>query len=785
LKEEFVKTKFNFNRWIRSKAGIGTLFGLVAVLVIVAILVSQGANLFGTAGLPTQKPSRGYTCLPTCSETDGRMLILPGNQVASFGGSEVWLWVAVPSDATNFTIEIFDGDTAAKANWDSGIVNTVFTLYSDPVMSGYLGSPVASWTSSEMSNNTWFTQTIENVAKAKGPNGGYYYLLRASRANETAGFNAFKVRSSGFLSMGASALTSSTVGVIAAFGGMIDIRSYYPDFVSLTNPGASNYSGGWNFKFFVPNKVSHIEIWDGDFDRGTANDASADTDDPNSIGKPEWAVEATVDERAGIKGAPADNSAVKVLRSGDPVNYTLMDPQGTPIYTNQEPSGTEEWERFVLSAGGRQCTTGSNDLECIDVSTESIEPGFYNLTIQGLDISNAVWLRVNFPICDEEEGCGFTPWTENRCPRTIGYWKNNVKKVRAGTTRGVQETTQSITDGLKYVGFASKLFRGALVTDKTVTINHNSSDPEPLTLEEAYVILMRGVGDKNVYYFSNLDRRTIEARALQQNLATWLNLATNKIGANSIVSIPLPGGTFEGSLLDALRESERLILGGIDLERAKDIADFINNNDFTDLDSGDESKVEADPNTLVCSAYEGGAVPKDKQPPKIAGMPKAPKPSEEPIIPGGDPICNAGNSYNVENTTDNPFYGVKYNYASGTEVKEGGFDTFAYQLPADIVSGMSSIQIEVKAGTESRIISLEEDFSAEIGIGEPIKDADGLYGVSFIGATDNGDGTLTLKFTIYVFGQQSLSHVTFGLPEGQVALNMEGSYTSEQCVAAP
>ena len=44
-----------------------------------------------------------------------------------------------------------------------------------------------------------------------------------------------------------------------------------------------------------------------------------------------------------------------------------------------------------------------------------------------------------------------------------------------------------------------------------------------------------------------------------------------------------------------------------------------------------------------------------------------------------------------------------------------------------------------------------------------------------------GEGTYTLKFTVFVYGSHGLSHVSFGLPEGQAAGGLDGNYTSEAC----
>jgi hypothetical protein len=75
------------------------------------------------------------------------------------------------------------------------------------------------------------------------------------------------------------------------------------------------------------------------------------------------------------------------------------------------------------------------------------------------------------------------------------------------------------------------------------------------------------------------------ARALQQNLAAWLNLGSGKIHPLTPITLEVYGGTFEGTAWEALQEAQSIILNGGDLERAKDLADQFNNLDFDCDDS--------------------------------------------------------------------------------------------------------------------------------------------------------------------------------------------------------
>jgi hypothetical protein len=352
----------------------------------------------------------------------------------------------------------------------------------------------------------------------------------------------------------------------------------------------------------------------------------------------------------------------------------LLDPAGSPFYVNENPSGTEEWEHFVLS---------TDPAVAADQAVGEIKAGFYTVHIVGLDVGNTVWIRTNYeivPVCGEEPCKPPPEWPEGTCPRTIGYWKNNVKKVLIeGRDRGVQESRETLEWGLNNVALVSPLFRSGL----------NVAAPAPidaavrLTDAEANAILQKDAGN------------TMLDRALQQNLATWLNLGTGKLGPTTVIHLTMPSGNFDGTVWEALLLAQNIILYERDdaarLEYAKDIADMINNN-----------QLNADPEDILpCEAY-AQIIPPDRQPPTYEDMPKGPKPPEPPNptpVPPEDPnTCGARvNNYSVENPTNNPFYSIKFNYQSGTEVKNGDYEVFQYTLPAEAAQGMTSIQLEAKA----------------------------------------------------------------------------------------
>ena len=459
-------------------------------------------------------------------------------------------------------------------------------------------------------------------------------------------------------------------------------------------------------------------------------------------------------EGQGNVGSPADDYSWFLWRISPPAIYQIIDPAGVPIYTNAEPSGTEEWERFVL-------TTDPAAAADADMVVQRIAPGNYTIAIEGLDMHNTVWIRANYTICPTDR-CPDV-YGGGGCPRTIGYWKNNVYKVLIqGRRNGVQETPESIRHALDLIAMASPLYRQGI----------NVNNPQPiatvarLTDQEANMILQRNHRD---YPGGREAANSMRARALQQNLATWLNVMSGKVSANAVVELNVHGGVFHGTIQEALLEAQSIILYGGDLERAKDIADQINNALWG----------ESAPDDLACSEYQT-VMPPDQQPPPPEQMPVAPTP-----VPPAPPVVGCTepthNRYNVE-ITNNPFYGIKFEYQSGDlEIRDGMFDTFSFVLTADQVAALTSIQLEAKAAQNQVQVTMEGCAFNQASTCGPLADATNSYAFQFMGATDNGDGTYTLTFTVYNFTSHGLSHVTFGLPAGAVPTSPTGSYESVIC----
>lgn len=770
-----------FERWVRSKEGQRSLLGVLVLLLLVVVggQLAGWWDIFGgpgAAGVPAPvyaSPPGGYTCLPTCAVDDGKFLVVIGGNEASFSGSSVVLWVSVPGNTTSFDLSFFDGDSGKDAtgavnyrnrqgHWDNTNTEATYTLYPDPLKDGRPGTPIAVWRGNQdpMPDNDWFTATVNNVPAAKAPSGHYFYRLEITRPAEGGGFNAFKVRSTAYLSTGRSNVSGTAVGIIASIFTMGDFNILYPQSGgNLSNPGPSNYTGEWNVYFYVPNHQTELMLWDGDFDRGTSDVADPDLDDANTDNVvPSWAGPAARPEGAGAIGAPPDDIWYPIYRREPAVRYEFIDPLGQPVYVNDEPSGTEEWEKFLVS---------TDPSVNADLQVSQIKAGFYTLHITGLDVYNAVWVRLDYeivPYCQDGPCKPPREWLEGTCPRTIGYWKNNVKKILIeGKTRGVQESRATLEWGLNNVALASPLFRSGI----------NVSAPAPistvarLTDAEANAILQKTAGN------------TMLDRALQQNLATWLNLATGKLGPTTVIHLVMPSGNFDGTVWQALQTAQNIILyernNPARLEYAKDIADMINNN-----------QLNADPSdVLPCEAY-AQIIPPNQQPPAYDDMPEGPLPPAppNPVPPAPPDPNNCGarlNNYNVE-VTNNPFYGIKFNFQSGQEVKNGAYDLFQVTLPAEVVSGMTSVQLEAKAAGNVGILTLEGcDFTSALSCGQPVTDSNGFFAFYFIGATNNGNGTYTLTFQVQNLTRHGLSHATIGLPQGVTPIAPTNTYQSQVC----
>ena len=402
----------NFNRWLRSKSGMTTIAGVIVLALVVAV-VGQFAGWWGgpgTAGLP---PLTEDSCMPTCSEADGRFLVLAGSQLASFGGFQNTAWVSVPKNGASdsFTLSIFDGDSGAgganwwEGNWDIYKASVTYTLYADPAHDGSGSTVVGTWKSADMPNNAWYDITIANVQVAVDENGDYVYRFVAVLETTTPGvLSTYKLKSpNAYVGVAGGENVNSTFGIVGSVVTAGDAYTIYPDFpTSLAN---TTYGGAWEFYFTLAEGENGnvLEIWNGDSDRGTSTTADGDTDDPNTIGKPAWAGSEAVDERAAGKGNPADENISSYFTRSPSIQFTLIGPDGSEVAEDINASGTEEWEKFVVS------TDPNSDA---DVVVASLPAGTYKLRIEGLDLMNSIWINTKFQLFSSPPPPRCTPGQE-------------------------------------------------------------------------------------------------------------------------------------------------------------------------------------------------------------------------------------------------------------------------------------------------------------------------------------------------------------------------------------
>jgi hypothetical protein len=431
---------------------IFTIFILFALLVVSVGVTAKPAAAAGP-----------YVCLPTCNETDGRMLSLAGIGFETLAGQTISFKIAVPATMSSFEIGIFDGDSGGT--WDYGTVPLVYTLYADPFGSGDTSYQVAQWTGSGMADNLWTDLTINQSSLALAPSGDYFYHLHAELPNaaNTKTWSNFKIRSNTPVELSANESFAYSVPLFT----QAETNILYPQGPwVLGNPSTwelpTTFDGSWDMTFYLPKSTPSFIIWDGDMDYGSFDCSMNDTDDadtPNSI--PSWATGIS-DVAEGVatstnlcrnstgtiitgpegqiyaSGNPADDHGSPKFRRSPSVNYTVTDPNNN-IYQNNNPSGNREWEQFRIDADPGTPA---------DYHTGGLLPaGVYTVHITGLDISNLnAWHLIYDQVCIHDDG---TPCIPVLDPFLIGdtVWNDaNGNGIQDAGELGIAGVTVSLLD---------------------------------------------------------------------------------------------------------------------------------------------------------------------------------------------------------------------------------------------------------------------------------------------------------------------------------------------------
>lgn len=360
--------------------------------------LSQRSSALSASSTLVTRAGGIHTCLPTCDTRDGQFLSIAGTDLQTLAGDRILLRVLVPAGEASFTIGIFDGDSGGA--WDltqprAPGVPLEYTLIVDPDGDG-VGPVMGVWDGSTMPDDAWFEMAFATGADAQLPSGTYSYLLqiRSTDFFVPNNWSNFKIRTSGSLS------TSITVSPVAfAFTGPLfsarEGNILYPN-ASVGDLTTTTYDGTWRFFLEAFETPTFLELWDGDLDRGAANQPlTYDTDDPdtpNAPFLPGWADPTgarpegvafviTCGSERSATGCPADDRAnASLFRRSPSIEFTLTDPNGV-AYRNANPSGNREWEQFKVS-------TAPFDPTQMDYSTISLPPGIYEVRADGVDLSN-------------------------------------------------------------------------------------------------------------------------------------------------------------------------------------------------------------------------------------------------------------------------------------------------------------------------------------------------------------------------------------------------------------
>lgn len=352
-----------------------------------------------------------YSYLPTASTTDGRFLSITGGSIQTLGDNPLVFKLASPGTSPSIEIGIFDGDT--QGIFDQGTVPLVFRLFADPEGNGTGTTQIAEWQGNTLTNNGWYTATINNTAAARCVSGDYFYTLKVQTTDPaTVHWSNFKLRTNGTIAIA----NSSNFTFSAPLTNALDAAVVYPSFPTLQ---PTTYNGEWYFHMFIPTSISSLEIWDGDLDRGSYNCTDNDTDDedtPNE--RPSWATGAAVPENIATSTVPCQNSAGQptggtttsnppddsrsaVFAREGSIRYELIAP-GNVHYVNANPSGNLEWEQFRVS-------TAAFNRSTMDYHADALPAGIYTIAISGMDLANLNAMRFPYDVAGVDAGGNIVP----------------------------------------------------------------------------------------------------------------------------------------------------------------------------------------------------------------------------------------------------------------------------------------------------------------------------------------------------------------------------------------
>lgn len=402
----------------------------LSIKIKYTLLLAGVFFLFSMLEVSSVSAQSGYSCFPTCSEIDTRVVsIMSNGLMESFLEIPQSFTIAAQADAEQIEIGIFDGDSGKEpsgaidiwsGHWDDTWSQLKYTLYGDPYGDGSTLNFIAEWlgntdnplsgdgwttTQAGMPNNDWWTVSVETSENARSPSGNYFYRLDVDFEPEVPGMgmSTFKVRSDQYVYF----CGDSTAAVISRLMTWQDLLVLYPDYEACGGVAAcylptTTYDGVFTLYFDKAVSSSDFIVWDGDFDHGQMT-GNTDTDDPDTSNTvlPPW---------IGPGGANYEGVNTAVPRddfTGDPffvrppnVRYDLSVP-GLGVFQNTNPSGSSEWEQFRLDSN----TGNLSDYYIADF----LPAGLYTLATVGLDVGNTVFLHSDYKMIGQYDDGSSVP----------------------------------------------------------------------------------------------------------------------------------------------------------------------------------------------------------------------------------------------------------------------------------------------------------------------------------------------------------------------------------------
>ncbi|GJM15380.1 MAG: hypothetical protein DHS20C13_07070 [Thermodesulfobacteriota bacterium] len=391
-----------------------------------------------------------YSCIPTCDGNDGKNLVFAGTGNASLTNNETTFLIRSSAGSPTMEFGIFDGDDGTDPNsfWDLFTSPITATLFTDSNGDGVGEIEIGQWEGDDMPDNDWFAITVPNSQNAETEDGDFRYILRVEANNEAnQSLNSYKVRVDGSLALFPE---TQAFSIIVRAGTQGNFELLYPNanfndpscFDPIANdttcafgdPGCclnpSTYDGNWKFCFNFEGDEDVLNVWDGDFDFGSASfdnqgicqapdGIALDTDDPNTPpGIPSFAIgtEAVPQGVSVPTLPPDDNECFNTVLRRPSITYALTSPSGQS-YQNVNPSGNKEWELFNLS-------TLPFDPALYDIEVSELESGIWCMDISGLDMLNLNAIRFDVPVLgldEEDDPVPFDPPDPASVP-TLNEW---------------------------------------------------------------------------------------------------------------------------------------------------------------------------------------------------------------------------------------------------------------------------------------------------------------------------------------------------------------------------